>query len=82
MDYIAIFIAAFLLELTGAIYTISFVRRKFLRTMALSVINAILSWGLVIFIVFEIRLLPAAVSGVAVGTAIAFLISWKNKSTD
>ena len=65
------FATAFAVELCGTGYTLALARGNDRLAMGLSALCAILGWGLILFIVYEVQLFPAAIVGEVTGTYIA-----------
>ena len=77
MEYLAMFLLSFSLELTGGLYTVNLIRGHKATTVILSAVNSLISWSLVLLIVFDIRLLVPAVFGVVLGTIVTLNIAQK-----
>ncbi len=75
MSYLIMFGFAFLMELCGAGYTIAIARGRDNWAIALSALNAIFGWGLILYVVYDVQLFPAAIAGEVAGTMAAMRLA-------
>jgi hypothetical protein len=71
VNLLAVFIVSFLVEFAAAAYTITLTRGKVWLAVFFSVANDLLGWLVVLVVIYnDIELLPAAILGNALGTAV------------
>ncbi len=75
MSFLLMFLIALGVELCGAGYTIAIARGKDNWAIVLSALNAVLAWGLLVYIVTDVQTLPAAIAGEVAGTAAALRLA-------
>jgi hypothetical protein len=75
MDYALMFILSFLVECAGAGYTVAIARNRIILAIVFSALNSVLAWVMVLFIVCNVQLMPAAIIGDVLGTSIMLKIS-------
>lgn len=75
MDYLAMFAASFGLEVIGSLYTIYLTRGSIKTTLLMSGLDTYLSYSIWRLVILDDKLIPAAVIGVMVGTAVALCVS-------
>ncbi len=80
ISYLGMFAIAFLVEVCGAGYTIAIARGKDNWAIVLSVMNSILSYGLLVYVVYDMQLFPAAIAGEVIGTTAALKIARKGRA--
>jgi hypothetical protein len=75
MEYLAMFVASFFLEVAASLYTIYLTRGSVKATLFMSGLYTYLSYTIWRLVIFDERLIPAAVAGVVAGTAAALFVS-------
>ncbi len=81
MSYFAMFAIAFGMELCGAGYTIAIARGHDNWAVLLSALNAVFGWGLMLYVVYDVQLFPAAIAGEVVGTMAAMRLAHRRRRT-
>ncbi len=79
MSYLVMFAVAFLMELCGAGYTVAIARDKDTWAIVLSALNAIFGWGLMLYVVYDVQLFPAAIAGEIAGTMAAMRLAHQRR---
>ncbi len=79
MQYAIMFGFAFFMELCGAGYTIAIARGHDNWAIVLSALNAIFGWGLILYVVYDVQLFPAAIVGEVTGTVAAMRLARRRK---
>lgn len=75
-NLIIMFLVSFLVECSAAGYTIALTRGRVNLAIILSVLNDVLGWLVVLYVVYnDLGLLPAAIVGNALGTALTMKIA-------
>jgi hypothetical protein len=69
------FIVAFLVEVVGAGYTLALARGRDRWAVVLSALSSVLSYGLLIYVVYDFQLFPAAIIGEVAGTTAALKLA-------